>query len=163
MLIKVECLTAWKCDFVAWVHILCLSQCWESVSWISSLLEQSQLLSSLVLQMKEPKQRTMNLPQVTHLVSGGTVIWILVLGFPDGSARKESACNAGGLGSIPWRKERLPTPVFWPGEFHGLYSPQVAKSQYDWATFTFFLTLTFWLVFSFLEKPCFSHTMIWVY
>ena len=24
---------------------------------------------------------------------------------------------------IPWRRERLLTPVFWPGEFHGLYSP----------------------------------------
>ena len=24
---------------------------------------------------------------------------------------------------IPWRRERLPTPVFWSGEFHGLYSP----------------------------------------
>ena len=24
---------------------------------------------------------------------------------------------------IPWRRERLPTPVFWPREFHGLYSP----------------------------------------
>jgi len=23
---------------------------------------------------------------------------------------------------IPWRRERLPTPVYWPGEFHGLYS-----------------------------------------
>ena len=23
---------------------------------------------------------------------------------------------------IPWRRESLPTPVFWPGEFHGLYS-----------------------------------------
>ena len=22
-----------------------------------------------------------------------------------------------------WRRQRLPTPVFWPGEFHGLYSP----------------------------------------
>ena len=22
----------------------------------------------------------------------------------------------------PWRRERLPTPVLWPGEFHGLYS-----------------------------------------
>ena len=26
-------------------------------------------------------------------------------------------------GKIPWRRERLPTPVFWPGKFHGLYSP----------------------------------------
>ena len=25
-------------------------------------------------------------------------------------------------GKIPWRRERLPTPVFWPGEFPGLYS-----------------------------------------
>ena len=33
------------------------------------------------------------------------------------------------LGKIPWRRERLPTPVFWPGEFHGLYSPWVTKSQ----------------------------------
>ena len=48
--------------------------------------------------------------------------------FPCGSAGKESACNTGDLGSIPrlgkipWRRERLPTPVFWPEEFHGLYS-----------------------------------------
>ena len=27
------------------------------------------------------------------------------------------------VGKIPWRRDRLPTPVFWPGEFHGLYSP----------------------------------------
>ena len=27
------------------------------------------------------------------------------------------------VGKIPWRRERLPTPVFWPGEFHGLYNP----------------------------------------
>ena len=27
------------------------------------------------------------------------------------------------VGKIPWRRERLPTPVFWPGEFQGLYSP----------------------------------------
>ena len=33
------------------------------------------------------------------------------------------------VGRIPWRRERLPTPVFWPGEFHGLYSLWVAKSR----------------------------------
>ena len=27
------------------------------------------------------------------------------------------------VGKLPWRRERLPTLVFWPGEFHGLYSP----------------------------------------
>ena len=51
------------------------------------------------------------------------------MGFPCGSAGKESACNVGDLGSIPGlgrspgEGKRLPTPVFWPGEFHGLYSP----------------------------------------
>ena len=24
---------------------------------------------------------------------------------------------------IPWRREWVPAPVFWPREFHGLYSP----------------------------------------
>ena len=24
------------------------------------------------------------------------------------------------VGKIPWRRERLPTPIFWPGEFHRL-------------------------------------------
>ena len=52
-----------------------------------------------------------------------------------GSAGKESACNAGDLGSIPgvgkilWRRERLPAPVFWPGEFHGPYSPWGRKKS----------------------------------
>ena len=46
-----------------------------------------------------------------------------------GSAGKKSACNAGDLGLIPGsgrspgKGKRLPTPVFWPGEFHGLYRP----------------------------------------
>ena len=51
---------------------------------------------------------------------------------PCGSADKESTYNAGHLvRSLGWEepleKERLPTPVFWPGEFHGLYSPWVSK------------------------------------
>ena len=33
------------------------------------------------------------------------------------------------VGKIPWRRERLPTPVFWPGEFHGLYSPWGCKES----------------------------------
>ena len=33
------------------------------------------------------------------------------------------------VGKIPWRIERLPTPVFWPREFHGSMGLQmVAKS-----------------------------------
>ena len=50
------------------------------------------------------------------------------LGFPGGSAGKESVCHAGRpgfdpwVGKIPWRRERLPTPVVWAGEFRGLQS-----------------------------------------
>ena len=59
--------------------------------------------------------------------------------FPHSLVGKESACNVGGLGSIPGLRRasgegkgypfqylqhsRIPTPVFWPREFHGLYSP----------------------------------------
>ena len=61
------------------------------------------------------------------------------LGFPGSSSGKESTCNAGDLGSIlgfdlwvgkiPWRREWWPTPVFWPEEFHGLYSPWGGKDM----------------------------------
>ena len=39
------------------------------------------------------------------------------MGFPGSSVGKESACNAGEpssipVGKIPWRRDRLPTPVF---------------------------------------------------
>ena len=33
------------------------------------------------------------------------------------------------VGTIPWRRERVPTPVFWPGEFHGLYSSRGCKES----------------------------------
>ena len=53
-------------------------------------------------------------------------------GFPCGSAGKESACNMGDLrsipGLIPWRREMLPTPILWPGEFHD-YSPWGRKES----------------------------------
>ena len=38
--------------------------------------------------------------------------WVLSLGWED-----------------PWRRERLTTPVFWPGECHGLHSPWGGKES----------------------------------
>ena len=46
------------------------------------------------------------------------------------------------VGKIPWRRERLPTPEFWPWEFHGLYIHRVAKSPHEWATVTHSLKIT---------------------
>ena len=44
--------------------------------------------------------------------------------FPCGSAVKNPpAMQEAWVGKIPWGSEGLPTPVFWPGEFHGLCSP----------------------------------------
>ena len=61
---------------------------------------------------------------------------MLPMGFPCGSAGKESTHNAGDLGLIPGLgrspgegRERLPPPVLWPGEFHGLYSPRGRKES----------------------------------
>ena len=57
-------------------------------------------------------------------------------GFPGGSVGKESTCNAGDLVSIPGLgrspgegKDYPPTPVLWPGKFHGLYSPWGSKGS----------------------------------
>ena len=71
----------------------------------------------------------------------------LLLGFGSGSAGKESACSAGVLGSIPglerssWRRESLPTPVFWPGKFHGLHSPWDHKESDMTEQLSFFKVL----------------------
>ena len=35
--------------------------------------------------------------------------------------KNPSAVWESWVGKIPWKRERLPTPVFWHGEFHGLY------------------------------------------
>ena len=59
----------------------------------------------------------------------------MIQGFPCGSAGKEFACNAGDLGSIPGlgkspgEGKDYPLLVFWPGEFHGLYSPWGRKES----------------------------------
>ena len=49
------------------------------------------------------------------------------MGFPGGSVVKNPPANGGDMGSIPGLGrspgERLPTPIFWPGEFYVLYSP----------------------------------------
>ena len=52
---------------------------------------------------------------VTQLVKNPPTMWETSVGFHP------------WVGKIPWRRERLLTPVFWPGEFHGLYSPWVHK------------------------------------
>ena len=61
---------------------------------------------------------------VKELAIGGDFLGFSV--FPGGSDSKESIslqCRRPGfdpgVGKTPWRREQLPTPVFWPEEFHG--------------------------------------------
>ena len=59
----------------------------------------------------------------------------LVKNPPKKKKKKESSCNEGDLGSIPGlgrspgEGKRLLTPVFWPREFNGLYSPWSLKES----------------------------------
>ena len=72
------------------------------------------------------------------------------MGSTCGSAGKETPCNGRRprfhpwVGKIPWRTERLPTPVFRPGEFHELCSPWGCKESDTTVTFTFTLNCVFY-------------------
>ena len=82
------------------------------------------------------------------------------MGFPGGFPGKESACNVEDLGlipgwGIPWRRERLPTPVFWPGEFHELYTPWGHKlsDMTEWLSLSFFRNM--------IDFPLYSDLVSW--
>ena len=53
---------------------------------------------------------------VEHLISGASLIAQLVKNLP---AMQETQVRFL-VRKVCWGKERLPTPVFWPGQFHGL-------------------------------------------
>ena len=85
---------------------------------------------------KRPWQRERNQETVCVCDLWDHFLFYLFMGFPDGSDGKESTCNAGDLVSIPGLgrspgegKDYPPTPVLWPGKFHGLYSPWGCKES----------------------------------
>ena len=59
------------------------------------------------------------------------------------------------IGTIPSRKGQLPTPVFLPGEFHGLYGPWGHRVRHNWETFISFVRVS-WasLQFSSVAQSC---------
>ena len=105
--------------------------CWEFSTSIKQLCKENpRYRRRSNIQKKKQNPTVDSFPAMKRDMSP----WIISMyqywakGFPGGSAGKESACNAGNLGSIsglgtsPGEGKRIPTPVFWPGEFHGLYS-----------------------------------------
>ena len=82
----------------------------------------------------------------SHRVGHDWLPTLVFLGIPGGSAGKAHLqCGRSGfdpwVGKIPWRKEQLHTPVFWPGEFHGLHSSWGCRVGHDGVTFTFTFSL----------------------
>ena len=67
-----------------------------------------------------------------YVWSDGSVLYILIvimaLVIKNPPAMRETWVSPW-VGKIPWRRERLPTPVFWLGEFHGQYSPRGHKES----------------------------------
>ena len=61
------------------------------------------------------------------------------MGFSGGSDGKSIFLHCEGpgfdpwVGKIPWRREWLPTPVFLPGEFHGLRKAWQVEDQCQFA------------------------------
>ena len=73
-----------------------------------------------------------------------TVPWDLeaTLWYPCGSAGKESACNAGDLGSIPGLGRSPGEEKSYPLQYSGLENSMgLQRVRYDWATFTFTMVL----------------------
>ena len=74
------------------------------------------------------KEHTLAVSNSCLTMSTCSSIYLQVLnikwGFPGDSDGKESACSEGDLvrslgQEDPWRRKWQPTPVFFPGEFHG--------------------------------------------
>ena len=71
-------------------------------------------------------------------------------------------CQDLWVGKILWRRERLPTPVFWPREFHGLHSPWGLKESdmTERLSLHFILSLS---IYIYIERESLSHfSRVWL-
>ena len=108
-------------------QLSCTMDCSQPGSSAHGIL-QARILEWVATRSSKGSSRSRDGTHVFYL-AGGFFTISTAWGFPCGSAGKESCLQYGRpgfdpwVGKIPWRRERLPTPVFWPGKFHGLYSP----------------------------------------
>ena len=90
----------------------------------------------------------------------------ITLGYPGGSAGKESAFSEGDLYLIPGLErysgegKGYSTPLSWPGEICGLYSPWAAKNQ-TWLSGFHFHFILYYLSFIYFFHFCFL-TFSWI-
>ena len=55
---------------------------------------------------------------------------------------------------MPWRRERLPTPVLWPREFHGLYSLWGCKESHTTERLSHSRSMPLRLKYSIILRNC---------
>ena len=83
--------------------------------WLAILLFYCKILQHLVRNRTKP---------IWGWFCGYCGSWSLL----DQLVKNPPAMRETWVGKIPWRRKRLPTPVFWLGVFHGLYSPLCRKA-----------------------------------
>ena len=85
--------------------------------WRTDSLEKTLMLGKTEDRRRRGWQRTRWLGGITDSVNMDlSQLWEMV-------KDREAKCQIPYVIAYTWRRERLPTPVFWPREFYGLYSP----------------------------------------
>ena len=85
------------------------------------------LIAQLVKNPPTMQETPVGFLGLEDLLEKGQATHFDILGLPLWLSWERICLQRGGPGfnpwveKIPWRRERLPTPVFWPEEFHGLY------------------------------------------
>ena len=100
--------------------------CWDQGSIQLPKENENVTSRNIKLFLRKPQNNKIRIIKVHK--EKNKLIKVYIRNFFDSSVGKESTCNAGDPSSNSWvrkihcRRDRLPTSVFWPGEFHGLYS-----------------------------------------
>ena len=143
-IIRKQKLSEWTCRSISKSTAMCKSSVIQKMTqaFLPFPLSFFNATWTWQLELQQPSwtmRQTLTGKPCSTNIYGTENIHIMEQGFPDSSAGKKSFCNEGDLDSIPrLGRERLPTPVFWPGECHRLYSPWgCERVGHNWATSTF--------------------------
>ena len=99
------------------------------------ILEWGAISSSTFSLLKSLKERLATFMPWTTLIPLCMYVWRSPL--VARMVKNSPAMRETWVGRSPWRRKRLPTPAFWPGEFHGLYSPWDRRVGHNLSDFHF--------------------------
>ena len=114
--------------------------------WLDFIESQVSYTVRCILNSEKLKQEKMGIME-SMKTTNPKFLNIEIKGFPGGSAGKESACNAGDLGSIPGLGRSPGEEKGYPLQDSGLENSMdsivhgLQRVEYDWATFTFTISI----------------------